>query len=281
MVVGLEYMHNNGVIHRDIKPENLVMESNGYVRITDLGIARIWTPENSQDTSGTPGYMAPEVMYRQNHCCAVDYFALGVIGYEFMLGRRPYNGKSRKEIRDAIFAKQVQIKKHEIPDGWTIEAADFINKCLQRKPANRLGLNGPNEVKQHVWLKDFNWQALLEKKLAAPYLPEQNDDNFDAKQANGADPWKEENAELLRQNSLLLRRNSIQNLFSGYYYDLDLIRLQKEEERRYNKGDGPKSGMSLMPEKSLKPIKNPLKIASTAASSFVNTPTAKAIQQQS
>jgi protein kinase A len=47
MVVGLEYMHNNGVIHRDIKPENIVMESNGYVRITDLGIARIWTPENS------------------------------------------------------------------------------------------------------------------------------------------------------------------------------------------------------------------------------------------
>jgi serine/threonine protein kinase len=77
MIVGLEYMHNNGVIHRDIKPENIVMDDNGYVRITDLGIARIWTPENSQDTSGTPGYMgkyeikimytAPEVMCRQNH----------------------------------------------------------------------------------------------------------------------------------------------------------------------------------------------------------------------
>jgi serine/threonine protein kinase len=47
IIVGLEYMHNNGVIHRDIKPENLVMDSNGYVRVTDLGIARIWTPENS------------------------------------------------------------------------------------------------------------------------------------------------------------------------------------------------------------------------------------------
>ena len=47
MIVGLEYMHNNGVIHRDIKPENLVMDNNGYVRITDLGIARIWQPENS------------------------------------------------------------------------------------------------------------------------------------------------------------------------------------------------------------------------------------------
>lgn len=73
-----------------------------------------------------------------------------------------------------------------------------MNQCLQRKPANRLGLNGPNEVKQHVWVKDYNWQALLEKKLPAPYLPENRDDNFDAKQANGNDPWKEENAELLR-----------------------------------------------------------------------------------
>lgn len=96
-------MHTNGVIHRDIKPENLLMDSNGYVRITDLGISREWTPENANDTSGTPGYMAPEVMCRQNHGVAVDYFALGVIAYEFMKGRRPYVGKNRKEIRDMIF----------------------------------------------------------------------------------------------------------------------------------------------------------------------------------
>ena len=73
--LGLEYIHNNNIIHRDIKPENLVLDEKGYVRITDLGIARVMKPENSQDTSGTPGYMgmifkitiyfkAPEVMYR-------------------------------------------------------------------------------------------------------------------------------------------------------------------------------------------------------------------------
>lgn len=64
MLLGLEYMHNENVIHRDIKPENIVMEENGYLRITDLGIAKILRPENSADTSGTPGYMAPEVMCR-------------------------------------------------------------------------------------------------------------------------------------------------------------------------------------------------------------------------
>lgn len=57
-------MHGKNVIHRDIKPENLVLDTDGYVKVTDLGVARIWKPENSEDTSGTPGYMAPEVMCR-------------------------------------------------------------------------------------------------------------------------------------------------------------------------------------------------------------------------
>lgn len=130
---GLEYLHNNNIIHRDIKPENLVLDSKGYVRITDLGIARVFKQDNANDTSGTPGYMAPEVMCRQPHTFAVDYFALGVLAYEFMLGRRPYLGQSRKEIRDQILAKRVQIKKHEIPGGWSLESADFINKVFKFK----------------------------------------------------------------------------------------------------------------------------------------------------
>lgn len=87
--VSLECLHSKNIIHRDIKPENLVLDNFGYVRVTDLGIARIMRNENSADTSGTPGYMAPEVMCRLNHNYAVDYFALGVIAYEFMLGRVP------------------------------------------------------------------------------------------------------------------------------------------------------------------------------------------------
>ena len=104
---GLDFLHQKHIIHRDIKPENLVIESDGYLRITDFGIARVWREDNAQDTSGTPGYMAPEVMCRQNHTCSVDYFAVGVIAYECMFGRRPYLGKSRKEIRDHILSKQV------------------------------------------------------------------------------------------------------------------------------------------------------------------------------
>ena len=157
IISGLEYLHVNGILHRDIKPENLVLDGRGYLRITDFGIARMWAAQNKQDTSGTPGYMAPEVMCRQNHGIGVDYYAIGVMVYEFMTGKRPYLGRTRKEIREAILARQVQLRRFEIPEGWSLEAADFVNKLLQRKPANRLGLNGPGELKGHAWLRGFDF----------------------------------------------------------------------------------------------------------------------------
>lgn len=87
IIHSLDYIHNKSVLHRDIKPENLVFDERGYLRVTDFGIARIWNPDNAKETSGTPGYMAPEVMCRQNHGVAVDYFAVGVIAFECMMGR--------------------------------------------------------------------------------------------------------------------------------------------------------------------------------------------------
>jgi len=126
IILGLEPMHLNNIIHRDIKPENIVFDDKGYLRVTDLGIARVVKPDNSADTSGTPGYMAPEVMCRQDHSFPVDYYAVGVIAYELMLGRRPYFGRNRKEIRDHILSKQVKVE--DPPEGWSYEAVDFVNR---------------------------------------------------------------------------------------------------------------------------------------------------------
>ncbi len=86
ILLALEYIHTNNILHRDLKPENFVIDDKGYVRLTDFGIAKLYQIENSNETSGTPGYMAPEVMCAQNHTIAVDYFALGVFAYEAMFG---------------------------------------------------------------------------------------------------------------------------------------------------------------------------------------------------
>lgn len=76
-----------------------MLDSQGYAHITDLGVARPLRPNNSCDTSGTPGYMAPEVLCRQDHSYSVDHFAVGIMTYELMLRKRPLKGRSRKEIR--------------------------------------------------------------------------------------------------------------------------------------------------------------------------------------
>ena len=87
VVLSLDYIHSNNILHRDLKPENLVLDDLGYIKLTDFGIAKYYQKENSSETSGTPGYMAPEVMCGQNHTHVVDFFALGIMSYEIMLGK--------------------------------------------------------------------------------------------------------------------------------------------------------------------------------------------------
>lgn len=66
-------------------------------------------------------------------------------------------------------AKQTAIKKSEIPEGWSIEAADFINKLIQRRPIMRLGWGGSHELRNHSWLKDFPWHLLEKRQLESPF----------------------------------------------------------------------------------------------------------------
>ncbi len=69
-----------------MKPENIVLDQKGYLYLTDFGVARRWVENNSKDTSGTPSYLAPEVLLKENHGKPVDYYALGVLLYELVIG---------------------------------------------------------------------------------------------------------------------------------------------------------------------------------------------------
>ena len=231
IILGLEYCHYYNIIHRDIKPENLILDSRGYVHITDFGIAKIQTSNNHKETSGTPGYMSPEVLCGQNHTISVDYFAIGVMGYEFMMGVRPYLGTNRKEIKEKIMAKQVVIHRKDIKNGWGVEAADFINRLLQRKPGKRLGAHGASEVKNHIWFKNYNWNDLYNKKLIAPYIPS-NEDNFDYKYCNNVEKQGLKTKERYAEIAI---SDNYKTIFNSYlYFNRNDLKNKKEENDNNN-----------------------------------------------
>lgn len=129
LILALEYLHTNKIIHRDIKPENMVFDCRGYVYLTDMGIAKLCNKEKELiDSSGTPGYMAPEVITNKDHDFCADYYAIGIILHEFILGKRPYSGKNRLEIKEQMFSREISLKQNEIPIDWSIEAADLLVK---------------------------------------------------------------------------------------------------------------------------------------------------------
>ena len=227
IILALEYIHSRKIIHRDIKPENLVLDINGYVRLTDFGIAVINDKNESlKESSGTAGYMAPEVMLQQGHSYPADFFALGVIGYEFMIGNRPYYGKNRKQIKDFILAYQAKIKYNNMKKGWSENSKDFINRLLQRRPAKRLGYSGIKEIKNHPWLKDIDWDSLKKKKIRSPYIPKEGKEFFDKKYC------QEEKTD--QKNKNLINVNGYQHAFENYTF-INMNYISKYNNENYNK----------------------------------------------
>ena len=173
--------------------------------------------------------MAPEVMKGQNHSFTVDFFALGIMGYEFMLGKRPYNGRSRREIKEQMMSKNAQISLREIPNGWSEEAADFFNKLLQRKPELRLGYKGIRELKKHRWMKFFDWDKLINKELESPFIPEKKD-NFDKR-------YCEENESISIDTKVRYEKYKNDNEYNKYFINFTyygIISEYEEETKEIN-----------------------------------------------
>ncbi|KAL4490771.1 hypothetical protein ABPG72_021825 [Tetrahymena utriculariae] len=191
LCLALNYLHNNKIIHKDIKPANIIFEEDGYLRVTDLGISKKFRPNNNIDISGTPGYIAPEVLCRQNHNYAVDYYAVGVICYELMLTKKPYENEKpekenyNKELLKNILQSQIEVVPYKpnfkpgqvdttnptngitkvvAPQDWSYEGIDFMNQCLQRQPTKRIGYDNIEKVLEHSWFKDIKFDVLAARK---------------------------------------------------------------------------------------------------------------------
>ncbi|KAM9977765.1 hypothetical protein ACTFIR_011637 [Dictyostelium discoideum] len=251
IIICLEYLHNHGIIHRDLKPDNILIDSNGHIKLADFGLSKFDfvdescnfkilknsstlnntnnnnTTEN-QKILGTPYYIPPEVILGKGYGKTIDWWSLGIILYEFLIGYPPFqedepnepiNPKSDNDEKNVriIFNKITNHKKKlHFPKKLYPSAIDLIEKLLDPNPTVRLGANGVDEVKCHPFFSEINWKIYEDQKVLVfqPFVENDRDTSYfiERKEENGKNKINDDiDSLILNQNNQNIYKNKNNN----------------------------------------------------------------------
>ncbi|KAH8267656.1 cAMP-dependent protein kinase catalytic subunit 2 [Drosophila bipectinata] len=167
--LALEYLHHCSLLYRDLKPENIMMDKNGYLKVTDFGFAKK-VETRTMTLCGTPEYLPPEIIQSKPYGTSVDWWAFGVLVFEFVAGHSPFSAHNRDVM--SMYNKICE-GDYKMPSYFSGALRHLVDHLLQVDLSKRYGnlINGNRDIKEHEWFKEVEWIPLLNQTVNAPYVP--------------------------------------------------------------------------------------------------------------
>jgi serine/threonine protein kinase len=137
-----------------------MLDKRGYIKLTDFGLSRLKLAEKDVSVCGTPEYLAPEIIQKSGHSKEVDWWCLGCLIYEMVVGIPPFYSKNRIELFSKIVGNEPIL-----PKNMSYKLKSLLEGLLKKSPKDRLGANSADEIKKHPWFDRINMDKLLSKEL--------------------------------------------------------------------------------------------------------------------
>ncbi|KAI8890990.1 kinase-like protein [Backusella circina FSU 941] len=182
IIEGIGELHRMGALYRDLKPENILLTASGHIILTDFGLSKFLIESEDYSTQtfcGTAEYLAPEVLLGESYSFGIDYWSFGTILYEMLAGITPFWADNHADMYRRVLEDPLEFPA----DIFDYETAEFLSDILDRDPRTRLGVNGVDEIKSHVYFADISWEDLRARRIQPPFIPPVADEldfaNFD------------------------------------------------------------------------------------------------------